>query len=174
MPQQELISDILGRHAAEIGYASLPPEEIAAAKESLIDTLAVAVGARHAPGTAQVLDVARREGSAGASTVWDTGERMSARNAGFVNSVYAAALDYDSLHHLAVAHSDIVVVPTAVAVAEAAGASGRELLAATALACCGALSQPAIQLQQRAIQHAGPVGELFGREPFFRAVASSP
>ena len=127
------ISEVLARYIAETSYDKLPQTEINAAKESIVDTVAVAIGAAGAPGVTETLNVSRRERATGVSSIWQTGELTSPRQAAFVNSVHAAALDYDSLHHLAIAHSDIVIVPTAIAVAEDARSTGKELLAAIAV-----------------------------------------
>jgi 2-methylcitrate dehydratase PrpD len=129
---QETVTSTLARHMAEARFSGLPTEEVAAAKMSIIDVLGSALAAKGSPGTDAVLEVCRFEQSVGRSTVWVTGERVAPRQAAFVNSVFAAALDYDSVFHRGVVHSDIVVVPTAIAVGEAVASSGEELLAAVA------------------------------------------
>src|ERR671932_2093402 len=55
---------------------------------------------------------------------------MPAANAAFANAMLCHALDFDDTHSNSVAHVSVVVSPTAVAVGEARGAHGRELVAA--------------------------------------------
>lgn len=126
------ITDRLAAHVAQTRFAQLPAAEIDAAETSLLETMAVAVAAVGAPGVDACLELAR-QGHGGHSALWLTGEPALPGRAAFANSVAAAALDYDSLHHHAVAHSDIVIVPAAVAVAQQRNCDGRELLAAIAL-----------------------------------------
>lgn len=127
------LSEVLATHISDATFSSLPGAEIEAASTSLIETIGVALGARHAPGTEEILRVCREEAGSPQSTIWTTGERVTARQAGFVNSVFGAALDYDSVFHEGIVHSDIIVVPTAVAVAESLRLPGRDLLTAIAL-----------------------------------------
>ena len=56
--------------------------------------------------------------------------RLPAPNAAFANAMLCHGLDFDDTHSDSVAHVSTVVVPAAAALAEARGASGRELLTA--------------------------------------------
>ena len=58
--------------------------------------------------------------------------RYPAASAALVNGTLAHALDYDDTHLPSVLHPSAAVVPAALAVAEASGSSGRDLLAAVA------------------------------------------
>lgn len=124
------ITDILAQFAVETRYRDIPGTALDAAKRSLLDTMAVAIGARDAAGGREALDLAIEEGGKPESSIWVSEKKVPARSATFVNSLLASALDFDSLHPEAVVHSDIVIIPAALAVAEAQGAGGRELLAA--------------------------------------------
>lgn len=124
------VSELLARHTARAAFDTLPQEAVIAAKRSLIDTLAVALGARGAPGTEEALRIVEREDSAPASSIWQTGYKTSARMAAFVNSLHASALDYDSLHAAAAVHPDIVIIPTVLAVGESEKVSGKDAIAA--------------------------------------------
>jgi 2-methylcitrate dehydratase PrpD len=126
----ETVADILARFAHEASYDDIPGSARIAAKRSLLDTIAVAIGATHAAGAREVLDLAGQEGGRPASSIWVSAQKVPPRSAAFVNSLLASALDFDSLHPKAVVHADIVTVPVALAMAEARGASGRDLVAA--------------------------------------------
>ena len=124
---------ILAQHVAKVTFEALPPESIAAAKRSFVDTLAVAWGAARAPGMKEVERAALRETGGGSSTVWHTGAKTTVRTAVFVNSVAAAALDYDSIYPHAAMHPDIVAVPVALAMGESLSVSGKDVLCAIAV-----------------------------------------
>lgn len=124
------VSDVLAQFSVETRYRDIPENALMVAKRSLLDTIAVAIGARNAVGSREALALALEEGGKSTSSIWVSPGRVPARSATFVNSLLASALDFDSLHPKAVVHSDIVIIPAALAVAEARGASGEDLLAA--------------------------------------------
>lgn len=127
------ISETLARFVADTAYGDLPQAAIRAAKRSLIDTFAVSLAARVAPGVREVVDLVIGEGGRAASSMWAAEGRVPPRAAAFANGFTASALDFDSLHPEAVVHADIVIVPTALAVSEDCGASGKQLLTAIAV-----------------------------------------
>ena len=127
------IAQQLAAHVAGATYNALPAAAVRAAKTSLLDTLAVSVAARNAPGVTEVFSLAFTDGGRPASSLWTRGERVPPRAAAFANSFLASALDFDSLHQEGVAHADIVIVPSAVATGEDIRSTGRELVTAIAL-----------------------------------------
>lgn len=128
MPQP--IAEVLARFAADTCYRDIPGRVLTAAKRSILDTVAVALAASNAVGARETLELIADEGGKPASSVWASGMKVPARAATFANSLMASALDFDSLHPKAVVHSDIVIVPAVLAVSEAQGVSGQDLLAA--------------------------------------------
>ncbi len=133
MPNAASLSETLAAFVAATGYEDLPEEIIASTKQRLLDTLGCAWAGATAPGCQAAENTILAEGATGLATLWASGKKASARGAAFVNSTHAAALDYDSVYERGSVHPDIVTVPAAWALAEANGASGRELLAAIAL-----------------------------------------
>ena len=127
------IGAALARHLSEVSYDMLPPDAVFAAKRSILDTMAVAWGARGAADVTTFTRASTREDTATTSTVWTSDNKTSARTAAFINSVAASALDFDSLHIRAAMHADIISVPVAMAISECAGVSGKTALAAVAL-----------------------------------------
>ncbi|MBI3067985.1 MAG: MmgE/PrpD family protein [Betaproteobacteria bacterium] len=127
------ITDILAEFASGTSYRDVPEVALKTARRSLLDTIAVAIGAHGACGAREATDLAVEEGGNAASSLWAADRKVPPRTAVFVNSLMASALDFDSLHPDAVVHADLVTVPTAVAIAEARGASGQDLLAAIAI-----------------------------------------
>lgn len=127
------IESLLAQHVAEATFNGLSPAAIASAKRSLIDTVVVALGARGAHGITESMHACATDQEQGASSIWHTGQGTSARSAAFVNSIAAAALDFDSIYPFAAVHPDIVVVPVAVALSESRSLSGEDLLCAIAV-----------------------------------------
>ena len=118
--------------ATSLTFSALPRAAVAASKRSLMDTLAVSrAGAATAEDRAVrqlYLDGAER----GESSYWSGREQLSAERAALVNGLDAAALDFDTVHHEAVIHPDIVTVPVVLALAERTRASGEQVLLAIA------------------------------------------
>ena len=118
--------------AAGLRYEDLPPEVVERAKALLLDTLAVGCAGSGAEGIAALHDYVKAQGGAEESAIWSFGGRLPATQAAFLNGAMAAALDYDSVHDASGAHSDIVVIPAVLALAERERLSGRDFLAAYA------------------------------------------
>jgi len=71
-------------------------------------------------------------GGRGEATVIGHEDKLPAAAAGFVNGVLAHSLDYDDTHLPSVLHPSASIVPAALAVGEATGASTRDVIAAAA------------------------------------------
>jgi 2-methylcitrate dehydratase PrpD len=116
--------------ALELELDAVPPPVVEAAKLHVLDVLGCGLAAHG-------LDVATEGrstmselgGEAEASVIGlDTG--LPAANAAFANGMLCHGLDFDDTHSDSVSHVSTVVVPAALALAEARGATGRELLTA--------------------------------------------
>ncbi|RZS78055.1 MmgE/PrpD family protein [Pigmentiphaga kullae] len=125
----------LASHVIDTPWDALPPAAVLAAKHMALDTLAVAWAGTCAPGIPPVREAIIDEGGKPQSAVWATHAKIPARSAAFLNSAAAAALDFDGMRasERGSVHSDSVVLPAALAVAEQHGATGRELVAALVL-----------------------------------------
>jgi 2-methylcitrate dehydratase PrpD len=120
----------LGRRIVAMRYEDLPPEALRWAKISLIDTIGCALAAvdEEAP---RIAERVLAEGSAdGPSLVWGTGRRVRVLDAAVINGTAAHALDYDDVGSSIAGHPSIPILPGIVALGEALGASGRDLLLA--------------------------------------------
>jgi 2-methylcitrate dehydratase PrpD len=111
----------------------ISPEAYHAAKRAVLDVVGVTLAAHDAPGIAPIVDQMRDWGGKPEATVWVFGDRLPGPAATFVNSTLAHALDLDDVHLPSITHITCVVVPVALAVGEAVGASGKETLAAIAM-----------------------------------------
>jgi 2-methylcitrate dehydratase PrpD len=129
------LSRKLAKHLAQKQYRDLPPAALEAAKRYMLDSLAVAWAGSDAPGCVGVHRVLIAQGGAGESSVWARGGRLPLTSAAFLNSTFAAALDFDSMGRSVPTHINIVVLPAALAAAERAHANGKDFLTALVLGC---------------------------------------
>jgi 2-methylcitrate dehydratase PrpD len=116
--------------ALDLDLDAVPPEVVDAAKLHVLDVLGCGLAA-HGLGLAGEGRTAMSElgGDAEASVIGlDRG--LPAPNAAFANAMLCHGLDFDDTHSDSVSHVSTVVVPAALAVAEARGSSGRDLLTA--------------------------------------------
>lgn len=128
-----LIED-LAHFAAATRYEDLPPDVVEESKRVLLDSIGCAIGGlSHSKGTIGIR-YARLMG-AGApgaqASVLGSGEQLSTVAAAFANGELMNALDFDAI--LPPGHVSPYVLPGAIAEAEAARASGKELIVATAI-----------------------------------------
>ena len=123
----------LGEFAAAIRSAGLGAALVQDAKGRVLDVVGNALAARSEEPGAIALAVAREAGGTPQSTAIGTNERLPAANAALVNGTLAHALDFDDTHLPSVLHPSASIVPAALAVAEAEGAKGIDLLTAVAV-----------------------------------------
>lgn len=100
---------------------------LALAKDAFKDITACMLAGARDEATLRVALAARNWG-AGRCSVVGQAARLSAPAAALVNGTAAHALDYDDNFHPMAGHATAVIAPAILAVAEARGASGREVL----------------------------------------------
>jgi 2-methylcitrate dehydratase PrpD len=121
----------LGDACDRLSLDDVPPTVVAAAKRSLLDTLAVAVAGRATRVGTLAARLAESEDSAGGppATIW-AGASSAARAAAFANAGAAHALDMDDTCFAGVMHGSAVILPAVLARAEARESEGATLLEA--------------------------------------------
>ena len=125
----------LAKFTAEMTYDKLPSQAVAVAKQCILDWLGVAIRGAHEEPAKILRSVALKMCGTGDATVFDGGSRrIDAYNAAMVNGAASHTLDFDDLHNASIIHLATVVVPAAMAVAEAEHKSGKALLSAV---CAG-------------------------------------
>lgn len=129
------ITHRLARHAIETPFEAIPAANLDAARLLMLDTLAVAWAGADAPGCPQTHALLVDEGGREDATVWGYGGRLPASSAAFINSMTAAAIEYDSIGLGVAVHVNVAVLPAALAIAERQHASGQDFLAALVLGC---------------------------------------
>jgi len=122
----------LADFAADLTYDDLPADVIERTKLLIFDVTGVIVRARHdAESTPSLMAAVKRLGLAGGDcSVLGDSESYAPTAAALVNGTLAHSLDFDDTHAAGSLHSSAPIVPAALAAAEMAGASGKDLIAA--------------------------------------------
>lgn len=129
------VTQALAGHLAQARYDALPEHALHAAKRFMLDTLAVAWAGSNAPGCEDAYRLLAEEGGRADSSVWAYGDRLPASASAFLNSMFAAALDFDSMGRSVPTHVNIVVLPATLAIAQRSHADGKAFLTALVLGC---------------------------------------
>jgi 2-methylcitrate dehydratase PrpD len=129
-PATETAARRLARFVAGLDLDAVPPAVVAQATDLALDALGNALAAAGEDFGQSVLGVAARLGGAPESTLIGAAERVAAANAVLANATLAHGLDFDDTREDAIVHTGCVAATTALAVGEAAGASGRAALEA--------------------------------------------
>lgn len=107
----------------------IPDHVLESARWHLLDALAVGLAASKVGPVRGLSALAANQGS-GRCTVLGSAETSPAPIAALINGGLIHSLEYDDTHVASIMHGGAVLAPTALAVAEEAGSTGREALAA--------------------------------------------
>lgn len=120
----------LAAFAAGLRFGDIPAHVIARTEELMVDWLGSAVAGRRSQPVHRIEAFARTMGPAdGASELLTSGARGSALFAAMVNAAASHVAEQDDVHNGSVFHPATVVFSPALAVAQALGSNGRQLLA---------------------------------------------
>jgi len=100
------------------------------AKRSILNFFATALGSAHDPAINAALRVLSPFSGAATSAIIGRPERLDAMGAAFVNAISANLLDFDDTHLETIIHPAAPVAATVLALAQARGFSGRDVLTA--------------------------------------------
>ncbi|MEV5300368.1 MmgE/PrpD family protein [Amycolatopsis methanolica] len=118
----------LAEFAASVRAKGLPSELRDDAARRVLDVLGNSLAATSERPAAAVGALVREWGGSGRATAIGSGDRRPEPSAALVNGTLAHSLDFDDTHLPSVLHPSASVVPAALAVAEARGCSGAQLL----------------------------------------------
>lgn len=126
------VTRTLGDFAAGISLSDIPDDVSARARTLILDTVGIALRARHeAESTPPLLAAARALGYAnGSSRVFGDGDGWTPPGAAWLNGALAHSLDFDDTHAGGSIHPSAPIVPAALAAAEISGCDGATTLAA--------------------------------------------
>jgi 2-methylcitrate dehydratase PrpD len=162
------VTQSVARFARELDLHAAPEAVLDRARRAVLDTVGVAVAGGREP-SFQILATTLGDSGAGEATVLPSRRKTSAAQAAFLNGTAGHALDYDDVIDEMKGHPSVVLVSALLALAEAEGKSGRDLLEAYAVglqvACAVAQALP-VDAHYRAGWHAtatvGVIGATAG------------
>ena len=136
----------LARFVSALELDQVPSSVVAKAGLLALDIIGSCLAASRDAFGRSVLATAERLGGRPESTLIGAGAKVGAANAVLANGTLAHGLDFDDTREDAIVHTGSVAVTTALAVGEAAGASGEATLAAiiagVEVMCCVGLAVP--------------------------------
>lgn len=126
------VTRILSEWAHSLKYEDIPHQVTDKAKEQLMSIIGAIYAGIEFDGVSRLIQVVKNWGDKEESTIIGGGYKTSMRNAGLVNSVSAQILEFDDW--VWASHTGAAAVPTVLAVGEALGASGKEVMTAQVIA----------------------------------------
>ncbi len=127
-PAATAVTRPLARYAATTRFRDLPSEVVAATKTAVLNIIAAAIGgAQTRIGRIHTQLAIETGGGAGQATLIGHGARVSRPLAAYANGGLAFALDYEDVCQYVI-HAGPIVVPAALAIAEAQRATGKALI----------------------------------------------
>jgi 2-methylcitrate dehydratase PrpD len=131
--EQVPLADRLSRFVAETAFDQLPAEVVESVKLRVLDTVGICLAATGEGLGDGVAEFVAASGGREAAHLIARGGSYPAQQAALVNGTLAHSLDFDDTHLPSVLHPSASIVPAALAMGEAAGRSGPEVIAAVAL-----------------------------------------
>lgn len=140
-PQSPSLSEALALFARQLTFADLPEAVVSTVRLCLLHQLGMGLAAHSLPCARWVAELVEAEGSSGPATLLLGAQSSSVMNAAFANAALFHARVQDDTHHTA--HLGTMLIATGLAVAQAHGCSGKDLLVALAAGyeVAGALSR---------------------------------
>ncbi len=125
-------TQLLAEYVSNLQWQALPPEVVESAKLRVLDYLASAMAGYRLNRTFSdtVTGMYRDMGGVKESRVLFSDLQLPAPNAAFLNAAYGHGADIDDGHRTANGHPGIVVIPAALALAEAHHMSGKDVILA--------------------------------------------
>lgn len=123
-------TSMLAQRVASASYERVPAAAAEVAKQAILDFIGVTLAGANEPLTRILREDAEAEGSQGQAQVIGATERWSTTQAALINGAAGHAHDYDDVHTAMSGHPTVPVAPAALALAEAEGASGKDLITA--------------------------------------------
>jgi len=128
------VTHTMAEWAASVNYEDLPPEVVTEAKRFLMDSIGCALGGAQQHDVHIAREVLGECAGSGEATVLVTGERWDPVSASLLNALMIRVMDYNDIYWKQDPSHPSDIIPAAMAAAERAGRSGRDLLVGIALA----------------------------------------
>jgi 2-methylcitrate dehydratase len=128
------VTRTMAEWAASVTYEDLPAEVVTEAKRFLMDSMGCALGGAQQHDVHIAREVLSECAGAGDATVLVTGERWDPVSASLLNALMIRVMDYNDIYWKQDPSHPSDIIPAAMAAAERAGRSGRDLLVGIVLA----------------------------------------
>ena len=128
------VTRTMAEWAAATSYDDLPPEVVNEVKRFLMDSVGCALGGAQQHDVALARRVLTELAGTGNATVLVTGERWDPVSASLLNALMIRVMDYNDIYWKQDPSHPSDIIPAAMAAAERAGGSTRDLILGTALA----------------------------------------
>lgn len=128
------LTEQVAQFVATVRFEDFTPKAVLAARHGIIDCVACALAGAKEPLTDILVGFAQENGGGNAATIIGRGMKSSVPMAALVNGAMGHALDYDDITRVLKGHPSVVCLPPALAIGEASGASGRDVMLAYMIA----------------------------------------
>jgi 2-methylcitrate dehydratase PrpD len=127
--------EAISNNVVDTRFDNFDEATVETAKNRIIDIIGCAIGGANAPGNSNIINMVTKWGGLKESTVWIHGGKVPAQNAAMVNAVMTRSYDFEVItliynHRPMSSHNAATMIPTALALGEAKGVTGRELITA--------------------------------------------
>lgn len=129
-----MLARTLGQWASTLTFADIPADVVEATKQRTLDVLGLSLAGAETPFGRSTRAAALALSPPGPSRLFGTGERVGPGTAAFANAACSQALEFDDTHNESIVHMSSPAVAAALALSEARPVSGREAIAAVAIA----------------------------------------
>src|SRR6185437_7464130 len=130
MGQELPVTSLIAEKSAGLSYGALPHEIRAVARQCVLDWFGVTLAGAREELAEIIAAEAAIEGGEGVATLVGRGRKAPQLLAALVNGTASHALDYDDVHLSYIGHPTVAILPAILALGEARGASGRDILTA--------------------------------------------
>ncbi len=154
----------LAEHHAKLSYRQIPEAGRHAMKRLLLDYIGVAIAGSQSESGVIAREFAALQGKAAEATLIGGSGRVPMAAAAFANAISCHSIELDDIDVLALFHFSPPVFSPALAVGEAVGASGKDLITALAAGCevMERVSQAANNNLRNRAFHTTPTCGVFG------------
>lgn len=129
-PKHPPVTAELARRIGAIAYEALPEDIRTIARQCLLDFVAVTLAGSSETLSGLLRDEVLEDGGTPCASLIGHPARVAPVQAALVNGATSHALDYDDVNLAMSGHPTVTILPALLALAEARGASGREVLGA--------------------------------------------
>src|SRR5258708_7784144 len=123
----------LAAWSSRVSFDDLPGDVVSSTKLRVLDVIGLALAGAETPFGKSVRDAAVAMSSPGPCRVFGTADSLNVTMAAFANGAFSQALEYDDTHNESIVHMSSPSVPAALAIADTAKISGRDLITAIAV-----------------------------------------